>query len=156
YNVQHAEEIPRIFLKEAQRVLKPAIIEEAFTPQMLRESQLLTGIDSVPPLLGYVATTPKQAPSVEVALTSKHDDPILASWRFGLGKAVAFTSDARNRWAAPWVSRSATFARFWAQAIRWTVRSTARAALDTQVEINQRKGRVVIDAVDSKGDFVNM
>jgi hypothetical protein len=93
---------------------------------------------------------------VEVSLSSNHDDPVLVSWRFGLGKAVAFTSDAKNRWAAPWVSNAGTFAKFWAQTIRWTVRSTARANLDTQVEINQRKGKVVIDVVDAKGNFVNM
>lgn len=155
YNVKNAADIPRIFLKEAQRVLKPAIIEEAFTPNVLRDSQLLAGITSTRPLLGYVATTPKQAASVEVAMTSKRDDPILASWRFGLGKSVAFMSDAKNRWAAPWLTDSPTFARFWAQTIRWTVRSTARADLDTQVEIRQRRGKVVIDVVDSKGEFIN-
>ncbi|MCC2672539.1 MAG: putative von Willebrand factor type, partial [Armatimonadetes bacterium] len=99
---------------------------------------------------------PKEAPGVEVALASKQDDPVLASWRYGLGKAVAFTSDAKNRWAAPWVGNPGMFAKFWAQTIRWTVRSTARANLDTQVEINQRKGKVVIDVVDAKGNFVNM
>lgn len=156
YQVRGPQEIPRIFLKEAQRVLKPAIIEEPFTPKVLPGSQLMTGIDRVPPLMGYVAATPKEAPGVEVALASNHDDPVLVSWRYGLGKAVAFTSDAKNRWAAPWVSSAATFAKFWAQTIRWTVRSTARANLDTQVEINQRKGKVVIDVVDAKGNFVNM
>jgi uncharacterized membrane protein len=156
YQVRGPQEIPRIFLKEAQRVLKPAIIEEPFTPKVLPGSQLMTGIDRVPPLMGYVAATPKEAPGVEVALASNHDDPVLVSWRYGLGKAVAFTSDAKNRWAAPWVSNAGTFAKFWAQTIRWTVRSTARANLDTQVEINQRKGKVVIDVVDAKGNFVNM
>src|SRR5205814_1293324 len=126
-----------------------------FTPNVLKESQLLTGINGVPPLMGYVATSPKEAPSVEVSMSSKKDDPILVSWRYGLGKSVAFTSDAKNRWAAPWVAEPSLFARFWAQTIRWTVRSTARADMDTQVEINQRKGHVVVDVVDPKGNFVN-
>ncbi len=155
YNVKRPQEIPRIFLKEAQRVLKPAIIEETFVPRTLKGSQLLQGIDSTPPLMGYVATTAKQAPSVEVAMTSKRDDPILVSWRFGLGKAVAFMSDAKNRWAAPWVGDADHFGRFWAQTIRWTVRSTSRANVDAQVEINQRKGKVVVDVVDNQGNFVN-
>ncbi len=156
YDVKSPNEIPRIFLKEAQRVLKPAIIEEPFTPRMLPGSQVLEGIGGTPPLMGYVATTPKEAASVEVAMTSKRDDPILASWRFGLGKAVAFMSDAKNRWAAPWVADGGTYSKFWAQTIRWTVRSTARADLDTQVEINQRKGKVTIDVVDNQGNFINM
>ena len=65
-------------------------------------------------------------------------------------------SDAKNRWAAPWLASGTTFAQFWAQTIRWTVRTTSRANLDAQVEINQRKGKVVIDAVDPKGNFINM
>ena len=156
YNVRRPSEIPRIFLKEAQRVLKPAIIEETFVPNTLPESQLLQGINRVPPLRGYVAVSPKGAASVEVAMTSKNDDPVLASWRYGLGKSVAFMSDAKNRWAAPWVAQGSPFAKFGAQTLRWTVRSTARADLDTTVEIAQRKGKVTIDVVDAKGNFVNM
>lgn len=155
YNVTTPDEIPRIFLKEAQRVLKPALIEETFTPKMLPGSELLQGIERVPPLMGYVSTTPKEAPGVEIALASHRDDPILVSWRYGLGRAVAFTSDARNRWAAAWLAGGSLFPRFWAQTIRSTVRSTARAALDTTVEIEQRKGRVTVDVIDDKGAFIN-
>jgi hypothetical protein len=155
YDVKSPQEIPRIFLKEAQRVLKPAIVNGKFTPRILKESQLLTGIQGVPPLTGYVATSPKSAPSVEVAMTSDKDDPVLVSWRYGLGKAVAFTSDAKNHWAAPWVLTGGTFAKFWAQTIRWTVRTTSRADLDTTVDISQRHGKVVVDVVDPKGNFVN-
>lgn len=155
YDVKSPQEIPRIFLKEAQRVLKPAIVNGRFTPRMLKESPLLQGIDGVPPLTGYVATSPKEAASVEVGMTSDKDDPILVSWRYGLGKAVAFTSDAKNHWAAPWLLSGATFSKFWAQTIRWTVRTTSRADLDTTVEINQRHGKVVVDVVDPKGNFVN-
>ncbi len=156
YNVKNAEEIPRIFLKEAQRVLKPAIIEERFRPVRTANSELLTGIDSTPALLGYVATSPKQAPGVEVSLQSRREDPILASWRFGLGKSVAFMSDAKNRWAASWLASGTTFNRLWAQTVRWTVRSTSRANLDAQVEIQQRRGHVVADVVNPAGEFVNL
>jgi len=156
YNVTQPEEIPRIFLKEAQRVLKPAIIEEPFQPRLLEDSRLLQGIESTPPLLGYVATTPKEAPGVEVAMVSDRDDPVLASWRYGLGRSVAFTSDAKNRWAAPWLANwGANFTRFWAQTVRWTIRSTARAELDAQVDIRQQQGQIVVDAIDARGNFIN-
>lgn len=155
YDVKSPQEIPRIFLKEAQRVLKPAIINGKFTPRMLKESQVLTGLNGVPPLTGYVATTAKEAPSVEIGMTSDKDDPILVSWRYGLGKAVAFTSDAKNHWAAPWLLSGTTFAKFWAQTIRWTVRTTSRADLDATVDINQRQGKVVVDVVNARGEFVN-
>src|SRR5262249_6553469 len=70
YNVTRPDEIPRIFLKEAQRVLKPAIIEKPFMPKVDPHSELLTGIDRTPPLLGYVATSRKEVPGVEVPILS--------------------------------------------------------------------------------------
>ena len=30
-------------------------------------------------------------------------EPLLARWRQGLGQAVAFTSDVKNRWAVDWL-----------------------------------------------------
>ncbi len=29
--------------------------------------------------------------------------PLLVRWRYGLGRVIAFMSDAKSRWAAPWV-----------------------------------------------------
>src|ERR1051326_3369226 len=113
--------------------MKPSIIEEPFYPAMDPDSPLLKGIGGtgVPPLLGYVATTPKAL--ADVAMRSKRQDPVLASWQYGLGKAVAFTSDAKNRWAAQWINWP-SYAKFWAQVVRWTVPSTARTHSATQVK----------------------
>jgi uncharacterized membrane protein len=154
YNVKSANEIPRIFLKEATYALKPAIIEEPFFPKSDPSQPLLKGFDtgSFPPLLGYVAATPK--PLVDVSMVSKRDDPVLASWRYGLGKAVAFTSDAKNRWAAQWVDWGG-YSKFWAQVVRWTIRSSAKTNFETNVEIVRRQGRVTVDALDRNGAFVN-
>jgi hypothetical protein len=53
------------------------------------------------PLRGYVST--KAKPLAEVILVSPLGEPLLARWRQGLGQAVAFTSDAKNRWAVDWL-----------------------------------------------------
>ena len=31
-------------------------------------------------------------------------DPLLVSWRYGLGKVTAFTSDLSGRWGKEWVT----------------------------------------------------
>ena len=36
-------------------------------------------------------------------LVSDKGDPILAHWQYGLGRAVAFTSDAKAKWARDWL-----------------------------------------------------
>jgi hypothetical protein len=154
YQVTAASQIPRIFLKEATTVLKPAIIEEPFYPKVDPGSPLLKGVApaTIPPLLGYVAASPKSL--ADVPMVTKREDPLLASWQYGLGKAVAFTSDAKNRWAAQWVDWP-SYAKFWAQVVRWTVRSTARTPLEAEVAIDRRRGKITIDAVDERGGFLN-
>ena len=56
--------------------------------------------DRLPPLGGFVRTTPKGSPLVELPLLTPRfagqDFPLLAYWHYGLGKAVGFTSDAGN------------------------------------------------------------
>jgi hypothetical protein len=106
----------------------------------------------LPPLLGYVGTTAKTTAS-EV-LKSKQDDPILATWQYGLGKSVAWTSDARKRWSAGWLPWSG-YSKFWAQAVRWSMRTSTAGDLQTNVSIDKGRGKVSVEAVDEKGNFLN-
>jgi len=43
-------------------------------------------------------------PRAETPLWTQHGDPLLAHWQFGLGRAVAFKSDAKPRWAKTWLA----------------------------------------------------
>ena len=96
--------IPQIFAKETVTASKSAINEQPFVPQVVRPTQTLADIDlpNAPFLLGYVMTRPK--PTCEVILASEKGDPLLVWWRYGLGMTVAFTSDAKSRWAAEWLT----------------------------------------------------
>ena len=44
--------------------------------------------------------------------------PLLASWRFGKGKSVAFTSDLEGRWTRSWVPWGG-LQGFWGQILEW-------------------------------------
>src|SRR5207302_8780604 len=46
-------------------------------------------------------------------------------------------------------------AKFLAEVVSRTVRSTARTNFEKNVEIARRKGKVTIDALDNQGDFIN-
>ncbi len=152
YEVNKATEIPNIFLKEAATVSRSAIIEGAFVPKVKSESSILKGINATPPLLGYVGTSAKT--TANQILQSGEDDPILATWQYGLGKSVAWTSDARQRWSAGWLPWSG-YSKFWAQAVRWSMRGTTSGDLQTNVTIDRGRGKVTIEAVDEKGNFLN-
>ncbi len=153
YNVTDAKKLPQIFSKEAQVVRRALLCEETFLPKVRRQSDLMRGVaQALPPLHGYVCTTPKDR--AELPIVSHLGDPVLANWRIGLGKSVAFTSDAKNAWGRDWVSWG-DYRSFWAQTLRWVMRSTARGRYQVQTEVREGKGHVLVDALDPEGRFVN-
>jgi uncharacterized membrane protein len=155
FQVTDPKKIPNIFLKEAAQVSRSAIIEEPFTPRLESPSSIIKGINRTPKLLGYVATSPKSpSAGTRVVLSTHQGDPLLATRQYGLGKSVAFTSDARQRWAAPWLEWSG-FSKFWAQTVRWSMRQSSSADLQTAVDIDKGRGKITIEAVDEKGNFLN-
>ncbi|RLC75694.1 MAG: hypothetical protein DRI81_11555, partial [Chloroflexi bacterium] len=153
-----AANLPVIFAEETQLAMRSYIVEEPFYPRLAGGSAsrpyspILTGIETVPQLAGYVATTPK--PAGRVILSTHQDDPLLAAWQYGLGRAVAWTSDATGRWARAWVGWDG-FGRFWAQAVRWTIVERSDAPVEVNVTLEGGEARVTVDAVGEDGSFVN-
>ncbi|HEX7195316.1 MAG TPA: VWA domain-containing protein, partial [Candidatus Limnocylindria bacterium] len=103
YDAADATTIPDIFLRETIRTAGEQVVEETFQPIPSASSEILDGLDAgrLPQLHGYNATTAKG--SATVALLTAREDPLLAQWQYGLGRAVAWTSDARQQWATPWI-----------------------------------------------------
>lgn len=147
-------DIPQIFTRETMSASKSSLVEEPFLPVVTRSAPVIQSIDwdSTPFLLGYVVCTAK--PTAEVPLITERGDPLLASWRFGLGKSVAFMSDAKSRWAADWLGWPG-YSRFWAQVVRDTLRDTRQQGVETRIVHRGESGRIVVDAATDAGDFVN-
>ena len=155
YYTEDSQTIPRIFTLETQLASKASLVEQPFKPQLTapnHEAMQDINWKAVPPLGGYVATTVKQ--NAELVLMSHQEDPVLATWRYGLGRAAAFTSDAKSKWGVLWL-RWGDFNKFWAQLTRWTLRSGSRSDTTAIVQRIDQTGEVVVDAVDGKGEFIN-
>ncbi|MGP0066563.1 MAG: VWA domain-containing protein [Isosphaeraceae bacterium] len=155
YVADDAAQVPQIFAKETVTASKSAINEQPFSPTVVRPTQVLNEIrmDEAPFLLGYVVTRPK--PTAEVILASESGDPLLAWWRYGLGMSVAFTSDAKSRWASEWLTWP-QFGQFWAQVVRHALRRSETRGSLVQVERKGRKAVVSIDAIEQpSGRFLN-
>ncbi|MEO8376964.1 MAG: VWA domain-containing protein [Candidatus Sumerlaeota bacterium] len=153
YYPKTSSELPRIFTKEATVVRKSLIREDAFTPHANAPSEVLLGMSGYPQLDGYVVTSIKDLATE--ALTTEWDDPLLAHWRYGLGKSVAFTSDAKDKWASHWIQWG-NFAKFWSQTVRWSLRETNNQNFQVNTEVQGGVGKVTIDAVDDSGNFQNL
>ena len=133
-------------------ILKSAIYEDPFTPQLRAASEVVRGIGAkeYPKLLGYVATTPK--PRAETPLWTDKGDPLLAHWQYGLGRAVAFTSDAKPRWGKIWMNWD-KYRQFWSQIGQWSLRRLENADFTTEVSVEKGEGVINVEALDEKGNF---
>ncbi len=154
YYARDPYSLPRIFMKETSTVSRSSMVEEPFRPKIRKRAQFLNGISwgSAPYLLGYVSTSAK--PGATVIMESEYGEPILARWRRGLGKVVAFTSDLKNRWAVEWL-RWSGYQKFWSQLIRDTMRSNKSDQLAMTTTIDQDKAKIVVDAIGDNDKFIN-
>ncbi|MBI4590099.1 MAG: VWA domain-containing protein [Candidatus Rokubacteria bacterium] len=155
YYTEDTQTIPRIFTLETQLASKASLIEQPFRPIVSSSShEVLQDIDwkNSPPLGGYVATTLKG--TAEQLLMTHQEDPLLATWRYGLGRTAAFTSDAKAKWGVLWL-RWGAFNKFWGQLTRWTLRTGSRSDTVATVERRDGFGEITVDAVDARGEFIN-
>jgi Ca-activated chloride channel family protein len=154
YLAEDPASIPQIFAKETVTASKSAIDEQPFIPQVIRSTHTFSDIDlnSAPFLLGYVMTRPK--PTCEVILATEKGDPLLVWWRYGLGMTVAFTSDAKSRWAAEWLSWPG-YSKFWAQLVRQCMRKSDAKGVAVDIAHHAGKATISLDAIDPSGRFTN-
>jgi hypothetical protein len=105
----------------------------------------------MPKLRGYVLTYPKAHADL---LVKADDDPLLASWRFGLGRVVAFTSDLSGRWGREWVQWS-EFPRLAAQLARSVRRKTTDDRVKIEIHQQEDEVQTVADVSLPGGGFGN-
>jgi Ca-activated chloride channel family protein len=147
-------EVPQMIVKDTQEVARAAIVEEPFRPSQVGTSPILDGIDvsQMPPLLGYVSTTPK--PTSQVLLVSNQVDPVLSEWQYGLGHVVAWTSDVKNRWAQEWLAWP-EFGRFWSQVVKRTIPTPVDRNVQVQITPEGATARVTVDSVSDDKTYQN-
>jgi uncharacterized membrane protein len=144
--------IPAIFTSETVLATRSYIFEQDFYPTVTARHPIMIGLDSIPALKGYIATTEK--PTATVILRGPEDDPILATWQYGLGRAVAFTSDASSRWAANWIGWPG-YADFWNQAVRWSIGEHSTNNIELSVTERGEQAVITADVRDNRGDYLN-
>ncbi len=150
--------VPRLLSQEAITASRALLVERPFVPRHLGPLAAL-GIDwaAAPPLHGFVLTVPK--PGAEVLLDTGPDDgpddgPILVRWRYGLGRAAAFTSDATARWSADWLEWSG-YPAVLGGVVRWAARPPEAPGFSTSLTVDQGRAEVRVRAEGPEGRPVN-
>ncbi|HWW52011.1 MAG TPA: VWA domain-containing protein [Verrucomicrobiae bacterium] len=140
YFVDEPEKIPQIISGETRDLEVTAIEERKVRAVRVRPVEFTDGVDftHAPRLLGFVKA--KARKGSETILRVDSGEPLLVRWQYGLGRVIAFMSDARSRWSAPWVSWE-SFGTLWPQMVRdvshrdRTVRAGVRSGTSDGEEI---------------------
>ena len=111
--------LPQIFTKETALAGKEYINNYDFFPQGKDAGAILSGIESVPIIRGYISTTAK--PRADVLLESYKEEPILAVWQYGIGRTVSWTSDANGKWTSEWLGSTEGISVF-RNMVSWVIR----------------------------------
>ena len=108
---------------------------------MTADSEILTDImdEGCPPLYGYVAATPKTA--ANVILQSEEGDPILTTWQYGLGRTIAWNSDADNEWTGQFAAWE-QYPLLWSNLIQYVIADTQLG--NDSFELNKEGNQVTV------------
>ncbi|MCZ7644158.1 MAG: glutamine amidotransferase [Planctomycetota bacterium] len=158
YNPTDPRKLPLIFVKEAAVVRKNLIYrdDKGIPVSLGTPAEVLRDFGSdFPSVRAFVVTSLKSLSEQHLYATVEGEKtPILARWRYGLGKSVAFTSDATNNWAPDYVAW-ARYQRFWANLFRWVCRQRMPSKHTVWTTIEGDTARVMVEALDEKGEYIN-
>ncbi len=154
YFPEDARDLPKLVAREAARVAGGRVIEETFVPRASLHA-ITSGIetDAMPQLSGYVVSAPK--PTADAALSSHRDDPILATWRYGLGKVAVYTADLHSGWSTQ-LRASSVFVPMMTQMMRWLARSATHESLYARTQDRNGHVQVIVDAHNTRGSSVSL
>lgn len=163
YVVKNPKALPRIYQREARRVARPLIYEptNGVDVNVVFKGQMLRGIDdNLAKIDGYVLSTVKDNPLVEVHIRATQpqdalNNTILSSWTYGLGKTIAFTSDAGHKWTNRWTDQP-YYRKLFAQMVQHSLRPISDGGKFTvATDIQDGKVRLIVTALNKEDEFYN-
>jgi len=117
YFLTEPQGLEQLLLRDVLEHTGSTTVERPLTPEILKHPEILNdvGMETAPALKGYVRFISK--PTAETILQLDRHDPLLARWQYGLGRSAVFTSDAKTRLAADWVTWKG-YDKFWTNLCR--------------------------------------
>lgn len=147
YPGRDLDEIPEIFVEEARIAARSYINEGEFFPVVTSTAAAVRDLASSPALLGYVATAPKPTADVQLQI-GELSDPLLSSWRVGLGKVSAWTSDGGDKWAAGWAGWEG-YGDFWSSLVRDTFPLSGSEGQRIEASISDELMDITLEGADA-------
>jgi len=151
YQTDSPASLPRIFLNDVkQHGGEVTMVEKQFIPRSVRPDPILKDLAArqLPPVLGFVSTQLKPRATLSLYV-DRHgsEEPLIASWRYGAGKAMAITTDASGRWSGSWV-RNDFFLPLWDRLLAWMTPPVLPTENQFAAALGYDNGRINIRLVD--------
>ena len=122
HHVVDPSSLPQIVLEQLQDKPREEPQEnKPLIPVPVAGSDLLSGfgVRNYPAVLGYMDTELKHGAKLDLQiLREDRRIPLLASWRYGRGKAIALTTDMEGRWSRNWIPWN-NLQSFWGKVLEW-------------------------------------
>lgn len=147
YYTDEFTDLPKIFEKETAFSNKTYVNNEEFYPNVTKNNSILSGVDALPALEGYVISQDKN--TAEVVLKHNNKEPVLALWQYGLGNTAVFASDLEHQ-CGKWLS-TAEGQRVLINTISKIMRNRSFGNVETK--ISERNGTTIV-TVETKNDLV--
>jgi len=126
---------------------RPAPARRTIAVRSTGEHEATKGIGprDLPSLQGAAGARARKGAAVPLA--GAGDEPVLAVWRFGLGKCAVWTSDLGGPWSQEWAAYAGT-PRLFAQLVRHLSSAAEDGDLGSRVGVTRENDRIVV-RVDS-------
>jgi len=152
YFTNEFSDLPEIFAKETLLAGKEYINNRTFYPKQKNASAIMADIDSMASLGGYIGTTAK--PRADVVLESDKQEPILATWQYGLGRTAVWTSDVSAKWTQNWLA-SQQGRQILQNTVSWVMKKQSDKNVNVSAEIEGEKTILTVNmAYDENVEMV--
>jgi Mg-chelatase subunit ChlD len=149
YLTTEGADLRRIFLSETRVLAQSNLREKKTTVASAGPHPALEGVDArkLPELAAYVETGRRSGADTALLLADgarPEGRPLLATWRYGLGKAGAIATDLSEGWGGAWAA-SPEAAKVLRQSVRFLLRQNDARRADANVRIRDRVVEVDIE-----------
>lgn len=147
---REASELRALYVEETRQLVQSVVHDTPFQARLASPHPAVEGVrfEGAPPFLGYVEVRARQ--TATVVLEGPSQQPILASWQYGLGHVASLATDLGPRWAARWIEHPA-YSRWVAQLARWALRPPVARGAVVELSPHPRGARIEIQRLDDDG-----
>ena len=147
YQTDSPKNLPELFVQDFRTHGGETTMQESsFKPHTVVPDPVLKDLAGrqLPSIKGYVSTQLKPNADLSAYIDrGTQREPLIASWKYGAGKALAVTTDASGRWSGPWITAN-VFTPVWDRLLGWMTPRNATGTQKFDVELGYQGGRINI------------